>query len=197
MASMLVVFESKYGQASKIAEHVGEMSRRYGLDARVVEVDVARSVDLRAFDAIAVVAPVYFQHHPRRITAFVKTRADILSKVRSGLFSVSNGATASDPAVREEAMRVARALVTATPWHPDVIATVGGAFAYPRYNFVLRYVMKKIAEQRGAPTDTRRTHELTDWAALDRDIALLLRPFLAREAAEFGGTAPIAAGAHA
>ena len=177
MASVLVVFESEYGQASKIAEHIGEMTRRHGLDARVMEVDMAHAVDLRGYEAVAVVAPVYFGHHASHITAFVKSHAQLLSTRRTALFSVSNSAAATAPATREEAMRVARAFATSASWRPEIIATVAGAIAYPRYNFMLRFVMKHIAEREGQPTDTHRTHELTDWPALDRVIQNLVGPW--------------------
>lgn len=177
MASVLVIFESKYGQASKVAEHIGEMTRRHGVDARVMEVDVARVVDLRGYDAVAVVAPVYMGHHGSHITSFVRSHAQLLSARRSALFSVSNSAASGNPATREEAMRVARAFATQAKWSPEIIATVGGAIAYPRYNFILRFVMKRIAASEGNPTDTRRTHELTDWEALDRVIQNLVSPW--------------------
>jgi menaquinone-dependent protoporphyrinogen oxidase len=45
---------------------------------------------------------------------------------------------------------------------------VAGTLAYSRYNFIIRFVMKRIARKNGAPTDTSRDYELTDWAALDR-----------------------------
>lgn len=177
MASVLVVFESKYGQASKIAEHIGEMTRRHGLDARVMEVDMARAVDLRGYEAVAVVAPIYFGHHGSHISAFVRSHAQLLSARRTALFSVSNSAAATAPATREEAMRVARDFATSASWSPEIIATVAGAIAYPRYNFLLRFVMKHIAGREGQPTDTRKTHELTDWPALDRVIQNLVSPW--------------------
>jgi menaquinone-dependent protoporphyrinogen oxidase len=45
---------------------------------------------------------------------------------------------------------------------------VAGALAYSRYNFIIRFVMKQIARKAGAPTDTSRDYELTDWPTLDR-----------------------------
>ena len=36
-----------------------------------------------------------------------------------------------------------------------------------RYNFLIRFVMKRIARKAGAPTDTSRDYEFTDWSTLD------------------------------
>jgi len=44
---------------------------------------------------------------------------------------------------------------------------VAGALSYTKYNFLVRFVMKRIAKAQGASTDTSRDHELTDWEALD------------------------------
>jgi len=38
---------------------------------------------------------------------------------------------------------------------------------YTKYNFLVRLVMKRIAREAGASTDTAHDHVYTDWAALD------------------------------
>jgi menaquinone-dependent protoporphyrinogen oxidase len=45
---------------------------------------------------------------------------------------------------------------------------VAGALPYTRYNFLVRFLMKRIARKAGGPTDTSRDYDFTDWAALDR-----------------------------
>lgn len=173
MPRVLVVFSSKYGQASKIAEHVGQEHRRRGHLTRVLHVDVAGGLDLTTFDAFVLVAPVYFGKHPRAIRQFVRRWGAILGRHPSAFVSVSNSAASADPAARANAMRIAEAFVNELPWVPRLTITAGGALAYPRYNWALRFVMKRIARAAGAPTDTSRTHELTDWGRLDEDV----RPF--------------------
>ena len=54
-----------------------------------------------------------------------------------------------------------------TGWYPSKIHAAAGALSYTKYNFVIRFVMKRIAKAQGASTDTSRDHELTDWEALD------------------------------
>jgi menaquinone-dependent protoporphyrinogen oxidase len=39
---------------------------------------------------------------------------------------------------------------------------------YTKYNFLIRFVMKRIARQAGASTDTSHDHDYTDWEGLDR-----------------------------
>lgn len=175
MAHVLVVFESRYGQASKIAEHIGQAIRAQGHLTRVLNVEMARGVPLTDFDGFVIVSPVYFAHHPRAIARFVRSHSEVLAKHPSAFVSVSNSAANADSAVRANALRVARAFVAELPWAPAITITAGGAIAYPRYNWALRYVMKRIAIASGMPTDTSRSHEVTDWAALDRDVESIVR----------------------
>jgi len=46
---------------------------------------------------------------------------------------------------------------------------------YSKYNFVIRFVMKRIAKKAEAPVDTTRDYEFTDWTKLD----LLVDEFVA------------------
>ena len=39
---------------------------------------------------------------------------------------------------------------------------------YSKYNFLTRFIMKRIARKTGRPTDTSRDYEYTDWSRLDR-----------------------------
>jgi menaquinone-dependent protoporphyrinogen oxidase len=58
--------------------------------------------------------------------------------------------------------------VAETGWRPERSLPVAGALTYSRYNFLIRFVMKRIARKQGAPTDTSRDYEFTNWSAVDR-----------------------------
>jgi menaquinone-dependent protoporphyrinogen oxidase len=45
---------------------------------------------------------------------------------------------------------------------------VAGALPYTRYNFLIRFMMRRIVKTEGGDTDTSRDYEYTDWAAVDR-----------------------------
>lgn len=177
MASVLVVFESKYGQCSKIAEHIGEAARARGHAVRVLHVGDVGGAQLPQYDAVAVVAPVYVGRHPRSVVAFVRAHARELGAVlRTAFVSVSNSAASGDPVALRQARDLAEACPARVGWRPDVVALAGGAIAYPRYGFITRFMMKRIARGNGGPTDVSRVHELTDWAQVDKDVASLLEP---------------------
>jgi menaquinone-dependent protoporphyrinogen oxidase len=44
---------------------------------------------------------------------------------------------------------------------------VPGALLYAQYNFLIRFIMKRISEASGGSTDTSRDHIYTDWRGLD------------------------------
>jgi len=67
-----------------------------------------------------------------------------------------------------DAQRMIDVFVDETGWRPAHALPVAGALAYTKYNFLVRFIMRRIARQAGAPTDTARDYELTDWPALDR-----------------------------
>ena len=45
--------------------------------------------------------------------------------------------------------------------------SIAGAIKYTRYNFILRWYMKKASRMNGGSTDTTRDHEYTDWAQVE------------------------------
>ena len=177
---VLVVYESKYGQSAKIAQHIAQVVRMRGYRAVACEVGFAREVDLAQQDAVFVVAPVYFSRHPKTIRHVVARRAAHLSAMPSALVSVSGSASSAKPDARAAVRSIADAMCRVARWRPTVIATVGGAIAYPRYNWLLRAVMKRIVASEGGPTDTSRSYETTDWkeveAVVERILAELPAP---------------------
>ena len=48
-------------------------------------------------------------------------------------------------------------------WQPDERKLVAGALPYTRYNWVKRWVMRRIVSKAGGDLDTSRDYEYTDW----------------------------------
>jgi menaquinone-dependent protoporphyrinogen oxidase len=171
---VLIVFESKYGQSRKIADFIADLALRRGLTPKRVRADVAPLEDLAHHDAVVVVAPIYFGRHPRTIREFMYRHAGALSLVPIVFISVSNAAGSAEADVRASAQKAARAFVEKMGVKARLVATAGGALAYPQYGPLVRHAVKLVARRTGAPHDTSRTHELTDWLELESDVA----PFL-------------------
>jgi menaquinone-dependent protoporphyrinogen oxidase len=168
MVDILVIFESKYGHSQRVAQFVADIAGRRGIVTKIVRIEAASGLDVHDHDAVVIVAPIYFGRHPPLTEAYLRARADVLSMVPTAFVAVSNSAASADPKARKKAETIARAFVTKTGVRARLVVAAGGAFAYPRYAFLLRLAMKLIAFWTGAPTDTSRVHELTDWDALER-----------------------------
>ena len=90
---------------------------------------------------------------------------------------MSLSAAGEDEEDRRDTQSYVDRMVSETGWQPDRTFNVAGAFRYTEYDFFKRWVMKKIAGSKDAPTDTSRDWELTDWEAVDRfvgDFVMLL-----------------------
>ena len=93
---------------------------------------------------------------------------------------------------RAQTMRIVEKLVAETGWHPRRVELVAGALPYTRYNFLVRFVMRRISRKEGGDTDTSRDYEYTDWGAVDRFAAEFVREVSARGAVEAPSGTPIA-----
>lgn len=168
MATLRILYETKYGQTQKIAERLAEVTRRRGHRAKVSAVAAADVRGLADADAYVVLAPVYFGRHPPATLDFVARNAGILSAKPSAFVSVSGSAGSARTRDREKAQQQAVDFLASTAWRPQLIQTAGGAVAYPRYGFFTRLLMRAVSKREGRSTDTSCIHELTDWTATER-----------------------------
>jgi menaquinone-dependent protoporphyrinogen oxidase len=181
-----VFYATREGHTRRIAEHIAS-----GLRATQVEVDVfdvnrlSAPIDWSKYTNGCVAASVHAGHHEPEMIAFVTHHRESLTRLGAVFLSVTlSEAGAEDPTApkprREQAaadaQRMIDVFIAETGWRPDRALPVAGALAYSRYNFLVRFVMKRIARRAGAPTDTSRDYELTDWAALDRFVGETLAP---------------------
>lgn len=176
MATIVIAFESTYGQTHKIAEHVADRARRQGHSTRLVRASIATHAILDDADAFVVVAPVYFGKHPRAIRRLLRNYAGTLAARPMAFISVSNSAARTGTEAYTQAERLANSAMAMQGLKPAAVACAAGALAYPRYGFFLRQMMRMIAKSTGGPVDTTQIHELTSWERLDSD----LTPFFSK-----------------
>lgn len=173
-----IFYATREGHTHRIAEHVAAELR-----ARQIEVDVfdvrrlSAPVDWARYTVACVAGSVHQGHHEPELIAFVRRHRDELSRHGAFLLSVTlSEVSAEDPTATKErreaaaadAQRMIDVFVEDTGWRPARALPVAGALAYSRYNFLVKFLMRRIARKAGAPTDTSRDYEFTDWAALDR-----------------------------
>lgn len=172
-----VLYATREGQTRRVAEEIAAGLRQRGVDAAAVDVGkAARDVDLTLYRAAILAASVHIYEHEPEIVEFARQHRDALSAMPNAFLSVTlseAGAERKDATAEEHARFAADVrimidrFIDETGWRPDHLLPVAGALRYSRYNFAVRMLMKRIAREAGASTDTSRDHEYTDWSALD------------------------------
>ena len=178
-----VFYATREGHTHRLAEHVAASLRQRGLDAIVNDVrEQPAATKLDQYAGAVVAASVHAGRHEAEMVRFVKEHLGELESLPSAFLSVTlseAGAERSDVTPEErskfaaDVQKVINRFFEDTGWHPKRVKPVAGALLYTRYNFLVRFVMKRIARAVGGSTDTSRDHEYTDWVSLDQFVAEL------------------------
>jgi menaquinone-dependent protoporphyrinogen oxidase len=173
-----VFFATREGQTRKIAERIAADLRAHGMDVDLRDVRTIRApIEWHSYATVCLAASVHAGRHEREMIDFVRTNRQELQQLGAVFLSITlSEAGAEDrhaTAERRErsatdAKRMIDVFVEQTGWKPVRSLSVAGALAYTQYNFIVRFFKKRIARAQGAPTDTSRDYEFTDWAAVDR-----------------------------
>ena len=85
--------------------------------------------------------------HPPSVINFVDTHTDWLNQVPSAFFTVCMEINSKNVEDREEAASFGDKFVTAAGWKPRLVETFAGAVKYTQYNFIIRFIMKRISKR--------------------------------------------------
>ena len=173
-----IFFATREGQTRKIAEHIAQALRAHAVGSDIRDTkDVRPPVEWSKYTMAWIVASVHAGHHEAEMVKFVRQYRDDLERLNAVFLSVTLSEAGAEnlqapPERREQSARDAQRMIDGflkdTGWHPSRSLPVAGALAYTRYNWLVRWLMKRIARTQGAPTDTSRDHEFTQWPVLDR-----------------------------
>ena len=196
MKPILILYATREGQTRRIAEHLAAQVRARGWPFELVDArKLSPGFTMESYLAAILSASVHSGRHEKEMVEFVKRHRDGLRKIPSAFVSVSlSQAGVQDPAWtperRAQAAADTRAMMdkffAGTGWQPKHVLATAGALRYSQYNWLVRFVMKRIARMAGVPEDTSQDTlkecEFTDWAALDH---------FAAEVLEEAGVAPL------
>lgn len=168
MSHILVFFGTTEGQTAKIAEALGARFHSFGHHADVVNARTHPETQPDAYDAVIVAAPVRAGRYQRDIVTWVSRHLKALNSRPTAFVSVCLGTLQHEPAVDRELLGIINQFLESTAWRPSDTHVVAGALMYTRYNFITRWLMRRIAKKAGGATDTSRDYEYTNWADLDR-----------------------------
>jgi len=179
MRPILIVHASQYGQTEKIADRIASGLHAEGVDGVVMAARaVPVTIDLTAFSGVIVAAPVIMQAHPKAARRFVVAHRVMLDKRPTAFVSVSGSAAGKELRHALACERMIEKFLQRTDWQPTRTASFAGAYSYTKYRPLVKWMMRWIAKREGAPTDTSRDYEFTDWNAVDMfaiDFAALVR----------------------
>ena len=164
---ILIVYGTTHGQTAMIAAFLQLTLERRGCQVVVSNVKEPPTPPLDQFDGVIVGASVIARGHQPAVAEFIRDNVALLNAMPSAFFSVSASAGSSRDAGRAAARRLLDDFLTEVRFHPDISECIAGAIKYTKYNFLLRWYMKKASRMNGGSTDTSRDHEYTDWAQVE------------------------------
>jgi menaquinone-dependent protoporphyrinogen oxidase len=167
--NILIVYATREGQTEKIARRLATVLRERGDASALIDTDHPdRTLDLDHFDGALVCAPIHIGGYPRSLVRFAKQHRAFLERGPSAFVSVGLAIASRTTDGRAETLPIVEKFVKQTGWRPARVELVAGALPYSKYNFLIRYVMRRIAAQAGGDVDTSHDFEYTDWGAVDR-----------------------------
>lgn len=177
MDRIAVVYATSEGHTQRVAEHAGRRMAERGFEPSLRNLKMEPNPDLNGYAALILASPVHSGKHRPEMVRFVKQHLDELSAVPAAFLSVTLSQAgverkSATPAQHARFVAEVEKLLTAffqeTGWQASRIKAVAGALMYSKYNFFVRWMMKRAARESGASTDTSRDHVYTDWGALNR-----------------------------
>lgn len=183
MIRILIPYGSSEGHTARIAEYIADVIQDQGHRAYPVDIRRSDAPQPEGYDAVIVGASVHMGKHESYVQDYVRENLAALQRVPSAFFSVSLAAHDETESARKEVARYIEKFVHETGWRPARIGIFAGALLYTRYGFFKRWIMKKIARDKGSQDlDTSRDYVYTEWASVKRFAEEFLEEFVLEEA---------------
>lgn len=171
MKSALVVYGSTDGQTRKIAGFIAEALQARGLKVDLVDSATPSAEAVQPRYAAAVLAGSLHEHlHQKSLQHFALANAGWLNAIPTLFLSVSLEAAMPDAVDRHQARHHLQCFLDVTGLKPLRAEPISGALRYTQYDWLRRTMVRLIARQMGASTDTAHDCEYTDWDALERTV---------------------------
>jgi menaquinone-dependent protoporphyrinogen oxidase len=168
MKTVLVVYGTTDGQTRKIAGFVAEVLQMRGLKVNLIDSATPSAEAVQPRYAAAVIAGSLHEHvHQRSLQHFVQQNLGWLNAIPTLFLSVSLEAAMPDAVDRRQAQHHLQGFLDATGLRPRLARPIAGALRYTQYDWLRRTMVRLMARQMGADTDTSRDREYTDWVALE------------------------------
>ncbi len=156
---VLVAFASKYGATAEIANKIGQVLRKAGLEVDVLPFN--RASDLSHYRAIIMGSAVYIGQWRREAVKFVIRNEKLLTERQVWIFS--SGPTGEGDAVELVSgwKYPGRLKPAIERIHPNDIAIFHGLIDTKRLNFLEKFMTGRVKAQAG---DFRKWDAIDKWA---------------------------------
>jgi menaquinone-dependent protoporphyrinogen oxidase len=169
MSKVLIVYATGEGQTEKIARRIAATLDAAGHSTELLDTDRPGSpLDLESFEVVVVGAPIHAGGYPRSLVRFAREHRALLESTRAVFFSVGLAVQSRISDGRAQTLQIVEGLVKRTGWRPERVELFAGALPYSKYNFLIRFIMRRIVAKEGGDVDTSRDYEYTDWRAVER-----------------------------
>ena len=163
MSRVLILYGSTEGQTRKIASAIGDTLTRSQIAVELVDAST-RQPAVTGYDGIIVAASLHGGRYQKAVVRWVRDHAAEFGARPSVFVSVCLAVLQkSDAKVMADLDAIVKRFLDATGWRPTAVKQVAGALLYTRYNFFMRWMMKRIVAKAGGETDTSKDYEYTDW----------------------------------
>jgi menaquinone-dependent protoporphyrinogen oxidase len=160
-SKILVTYASKYGATKEIAEKIGDVLRRAGLQADVFPVNGVR--DLVPYAAVVLGSGVYIGKWQKEAAAFLQAQEKSLAERPVWLFS-SGPTGEGDPVKLVEGQRLPAALQPVVDRiRPRDIAVFHGHINPEKINFIEKFAVQKVVKKPFG--DFRDWDAISAWAS--------------------------------
>jgi menaquinone-dependent protoporphyrinogen oxidase len=160
---VLILYGTTDGQTRKIAVAIADTLRASGATVDVEDAGSRPVPSVEGYAAAMIAASVHAGGYQRSVTRWVSANAGALQRVPTVFVSVCLGVLERNPRTDAALEQIRERFFAATGWRPAQCKVVAGALMYRRYNWIKRWLMRRIVAKAGGDTDTSRNYEYTDW----------------------------------
>ena len=175
MTRILIAYATTDGQTERIVRYIGEILRERRAVADIVELKKhGPNPDPTRYDQVIVAASVHAGGYQSGMRKWAARHARELNGKPTIFVSVCLGVLEHSAKTDAALDEILRKMSSETGWKPGQVKVVAGALMYRHYNWLKRWMMRRIVAKAHGDVDTSRNYEYTDWADLHRFAAGLV-----------------------
>jgi menaquinone-dependent protoporphyrinogen oxidase len=165
MNHILVVYGTREGQTKKIAEFIEQELKGWGHKVTLLSArQIPKDFRMTDYDGIVAGGPLHMTKYPKELVRFIKRNSDFLYSIPTAFFTVCLGVMEKSEDTKLHLRTIEQKFFVDSKWYPTIHTTFAGALIYSKYNWLVRFFIKRIAAKGGGSTDVTKDTEYTNWS---------------------------------